>query len=259
MTSGWRTWWWPTISRSTGLRREWLPALMTVPSSSSAPPSRGAPTPGWSTTPIASGGCPTASRRSPHGGRRPSPVPGGTGGHRQGAAIHVGPVAAGDLHVAARAFADWIRLRRLTANWSSWKWRGPGLSWPRITTIRRTCWWFAGVSDYVGKLKSELDAGQDAADVEDAWRRYAVRNAVEYLVLLLSSSGFPWRIGSGADARRGGSLLTRMDAASRNEPGRPPSRPQGTTTTSWMKITPPRTGTTAPCMMITTPRTGIAR
>jgi hypothetical protein len=50
-----------------------------------------------------------------------------------------------------------------------------------------------GVSDYADDRKSALDAGQDAAGVRDAWRRYAVRNAIEYLAILLSSAGFPWR------------------------------------------------------------------
>jgi nucleoside phosphorylase len=141
--------------------------------------------------------------------------PGGSGGHdgpggqRQKPAVHIGPVATGDLRVAARAFANWIKEanRKLIAL----EMEAAGAALAAYHNDSADLLVVRGVSDYADELKSELDAGQGAAGVEDAWRRYAVRNAIEYLVLLLSSSGFPWRDKPGtgtAAASKSGSFLT---------------------------------------------------
>lgn len=137
--------------------------------------------------------------------------PGGTGGTAGdgGPAIHVGPVATGDLRVAARAFADWIKAanRKLIAL----EMEAAGAALAAYHNDSADLLVVRGVSDYADERKRDLDAGQGASGVEDAWRRYAVRNAVEYLVRLLSSSGFPWRDRPDATtqaASRSGSLLT---------------------------------------------------
>ena len=123
--------------------------------------------------------------------------PGGSGAQSGGPieqrepSIHVGPVATGDLRVAARAFADWIK--EANRKFVALEMEAAGAALAAYHNDSADLLVVRGISDYADELKSELDAGQGAAGVEDAWRRYAVRNAIEYLVLLLSSSGFPWR------------------------------------------------------------------
>jgi nucleoside phosphorylase len=132
---------------------------------------------------------------------------GESGEHRREPSIHVGPVATGDLRVAARKFVDWIKQgnRKLVAL----EMEAAGAALAAYHNDSADLLVVRGVSDYADQFKSELDVGQGAAGVEDAWRRYAVRNAIEYLVLLLSSSGFPWRDEpvTGTPASRLGSLL----------------------------------------------------
>jgi len=140
--------------------------------------------------------------------------PGGTGvsvERRREPSIHVGPVATGDLRVAARAFADWIKAANRKLLGLEMEAAGAALAAYHndsadLLVVR-------GVSDYADELKSDLDAGQGAEGVEGAWRRYAVRNAIEYLVPLLSSSGFPWREKSAREtpvAPRSDPLITRL-------------------------------------------------
>jgi nucleoside phosphorylase len=105
--------------------------------------------------------------------------------------VRVGPIATGDLVVAAQPFTDWIRAanRELIAL----DMEAGGAALAAYHNDQADMLVVRGVSDYADDRKSALDAGQDAAGVKDAWRRYAVRNAIEYLAILLSSAGFPWR------------------------------------------------------------------
>ena len=119
-----------------------------------------------------------AARRPPWGGTRDSA--------HQEPSVHVGPLATGAPVVAARAFADWIRAgnRKLAAL----DMEAGGSTLAAYLNDSTDLLVVRGISDYANEPKSGLDATGDT----DAWRRYAMRNAIEYLVLLLSSNGFPW-------------------------------------------------------------------
>ncbi|MGF1428394.1 hypothetical protein [Kitasatospora sp. LaBMicrA B282] len=118
--------------------------------------------------------------------------------------VHVGALATGDVVVAAGAFARWIRQgnRKLVA--LDMEAGGAALAAHRnagadLLVIR-------GISDHADEQKATWDAGRGPGGARNAWRHYAVHNAAEYLVVLLSSSGFPWREGAapgGAAAVRG--------------------------------------------------------
>ncbi|WP_181801893.1 5'-methylthioadenosine/S-adenosylhomocysteine nucleosidase family protein [Streptomyces shenzhenensis] len=127
----------------------------------------------------------SAAGRWPGGGEGPTPP------H-----VHVGPVATGDVVVAAGTFARWIREANRKFVALDMEAGGAALAAYRnesadLLVIR-------GISDHADEHKKEWDAGHDAVRERNAWRRYAVRNAVEYLVILLSSTGFPWRDGKAA-------------------------------------------------------------
>jgi nucleoside phosphorylase len=117
--------------------------------------------------------------------------PGAPGDPPGGPKVHIGPVATGDLVVAAQAFTNWIRTadRKLVAL----EMEAGGAALAAYHNDQADFLVVRGVSDYADDRKNALDAGQDAAGVKDAWRRYAVKNAIEYLTILLSSAGFPWR------------------------------------------------------------------
>jgi nucleoside phosphorylase len=109
----------------------------------------------------------------------------------RGPDIRIGPIATGDLVVAARTFTDWIRAanRKLIAL----DMEAGGAALAAYHNDQADMLVVRGVSDYADDRKGALDAGEEAAGIKDAWRGYAVRNAIEYLVILLSSAGFPWR------------------------------------------------------------------
>jgi nucleoside phosphorylase len=137
--------------------------------------------------------------------------PGGAGEARE-PTLHVGPVATGDVVVAADSFATWIRAsnRKLVA-------LDMEAAGAALAAYHNDCADFLvirGVSDHADEQKAASDAGRGAAGVGDAWRQYAVRNAIEYLVVLLSSSGFPWRDkpDDGVSARPPGSVFPRVAA-----------------------------------------------
>ncbi|MFJ5639198.1 hypothetical protein [Streptomyces sp. NPDC093223] len=123
--------------------------------------------------------------------------------------VHVGPVATGDVVVAAGAFARWIREANRKFVALDMEAGGAALAAYRnesadLLVIR-------GISDHADEHKREWDGGHGTVREPNAWRRYAVRNAVEYLVILLSSAGFPWR-----DARAAGTeARSRVSAARR--------------------------------------------
>jgi hypothetical protein len=100
-------------------------------------------------------------------------------------------MATGDIVVASEAFAKWIREANRKFLAMDMEAAGAALAAYRndsadLLVIR-------GISDYADEHKAALDAGSGTPGVQDAWRRYAVRNAAEYLSILLTSSGFPWR------------------------------------------------------------------
>jgi nucleoside phosphorylase len=123
--------------------------------------------------------------------------------------VHIGPVATGDVVVAASAFANWVRdgNRKLMAV----EMEGGGAAFAAFQNDSADLLVVRGVSDFADEGKAALDAGK-GADSKNEWRLHAIRNAIEYLIILLSSSGFPWRYADDAQLtrRQSGPIISRL-------------------------------------------------
>ncbi|MGP3691623.1 5'-methylthioadenosine/S-adenosylhomocysteine nucleosidase family protein [Streptomyces sp. IBSNAI002] len=108
----------------------------------------------------------------------------------QGPQYHVAPIASGDMVIGSQAFREVLQdhNRKLAA--VEMEAGGAALAaYPQddvdLIVVR-------GLSDRAESGKAATDATRDLDGLPNAWRRYAVGNAIRLLTLMLADPDFPW-------------------------------------------------------------------
>ncbi|WP_431781094.1 hypothetical protein [Streptomyces chumphonensis] len=114
-----------------------------------------------------------------------------------GPALHVTPVATGEVVVGSAEFKEVIRSRNRTLAAVEMEAGGAALSAYHSDTADVLV--IRGISDHAARDKTETDGARDVDGRPNAWRRYGVTNATRLLVSLLAAPDFPWRTVDPAD------------------------------------------------------------
>ncbi|MFJ3856531.1 hypothetical protein ACIPRL_09915 [Streptomyces sp. NPDC090085] len=134
----------------------------------------------------------------------------------EGPQYHVAPVASGNMVIGSQAFKKVIKAHNRKLAAVEMEAGGAALAaYPQdgvdLIVVR-------GLSDRAESGKTATDATRDLDGLRNAWRRYAVGNALRLLTTMLADPGFPWltrhepeqRRGRGGAGPVGGGLQGRM-------------------------------------------------
>ena len=105
--------------------------------------------------------------------------------------LHIGPIASGNIVAASTAFLE--EVRRINRKFVAIDMEAAGVAFAATERTHRVPWLvLRGISDRGDEYKTDLD------NQNQVWRRYSVRNAVSFLLGLLSWEGF--RLACGIDS-----------------------------------------------------------
>jgi nucleoside phosphorylase len=108
-----------------------------------------------------------------------------------GPEYHVGPVASGDIVGASLEFQR--AIKKINRKLFALEMEAGGAALAAYESGDADLLVLRGISDHANHQKKDTDATIDADGRPNAWRRYALRNAVELLLSMVGSPHFPWR------------------------------------------------------------------